>query len=88
MVWHRVPKDDAWKQVHLDYVAGLGVPLWIHCACGHQKLIDPMEFAAAHKLDRRTPLLRISQAMRCKRCGERKVSVWSKPYGIGDTMGE
>jgi hypothetical protein len=32
-------------------------------------MIEPHEFAQRHKLDMLTPLLTISKAMRCTRCG-------------------
>ena len=83
MTWHTIPTDDAWKQVSLVSIATLGQRLWLRCHCGHEVIVGPIEFADARKLDHRTPLLRISQALRCSRCGERKAHCRPEPYGIG-----
>ena len=84
MSWHTIPKDDAWTQVTPHSIADLGQWLWLRCACGHENFAEPLEFADAHRLDHRTPLLRISQVLRCSRCGERKAHCRPKPYGIGE----
>jgi hypothetical protein len=35
----------------------------------HRIMIEPHELAQRHQLDMQTPLLTISKAMRCTRCG-------------------
>ena len=32
------------------------------------------------------PLMLISIALKCSRCGARKAHCWPKPYGIGDRI--
>lgn len=81
MTWHRIPADDAWKDVHPEHIASMGQLLLIHCACGRTKIVEPLAFADELGLHPRTPLLRIGEAMRCTSCGERKVKVWPKPHG-------
>jgi hypothetical protein len=45
-VWHREPKDDAWREVHLAHVESRGVRLWIRCgACGDDLTPEPGTFA-------------------------------------------
>ena len=81
MTWHTIPRDDAWKQVTPASIAALGQSLWLRCHCGHETFAEPIEFADAHRLDQATPLLRISQALWCSRCGERKAHC--RPWGYG-----
>jgi hypothetical protein len=38
----------------------------------HLVMVAPRELADRHGLDMRTPLLTLSRALRCTRCGERK----------------
>lgn len=81
MRWHPTPKDDAWKQAHLAMVKGIGRCLWLRCdICAHAVMVEPDAFAASHGLDMLTPLLTISQALRCTRCGERKAWCWPEPH--------
>ncbi|MGE0629290.1 MAG: hypothetical protein AB7O43_15810 [Hyphomicrobiaceae bacterium] len=84
MSWHKIPRDDAWKQVSPASVDALGQMLWLRCACGRNCYVEPLSFADRHGLDHRTPLLRISQALRCSKCGEKKGWCAPKPYGIDD----
>jgi hypothetical protein len=85
MTWHTLPKDDAWKQVTPQSVAELGQQLWLRCdACGHELYLEPLDFARRHGLDPRTPLLRIGEALRCVKCGERKGGCRPAPYRIGE----
>jgi hypothetical protein len=52
MRWHPTPKDDAWKQAHLEMVKGLGMRLWLRCdICGHGVTVEPATFAASHRPD-------------------------------------
>ena len=84
MSWHRTPTDDAWKQAHLAMVAGLGKRLWLGCdGCQHTVMIAPRELANRHGLDMQTPLLTLSRALRCSRCGERKGQARLEPHGYG-----
>ena len=81
MSWHHIPKDDAWKQAHLAMLAKLGKRAWLHCDdCRHSVMIEPHELAHRHRLDMLTPLLTISKAMRCTRCGARKGCCWPEPH--------
>jgi hypothetical protein len=81
MRWHPTPKDDAWKQAHLSMVKGIGKRLWLHCdICAHAVVAEPDAFAASHGLDMLTPLLTISRALRCTRCGERKAWCWPEAH--------
>ena len=51
-------------------LAKLGKRAWLHCDdCRHGIMIEPRELAQRHQLDMLTPLLAISKAMRCTRCG-------------------
>lgn len=81
--WHHVPRDDAWRQVHLAHVESLGSRLWLRCnECGHSLTPEPRHFAEAHDLEMMTPLLTIARRLRCSRCGARKAICWPEPYGI------
>jgi DNA-directed RNA polymerase subunit RPC12/RpoP len=84
MSWHRTPTDDAWRQAHLAMVEGLGKRLWLGCDhCQHTVMIAPRELADRHGLDMQTPLLTLSRALRCTRCGERKGQARLEPHGYG-----
>lgn len=86
--WHRIPKDDAWRQVHLNHVCELGVRLWIRCnACGHSISPEPEAFAGEHRLDMLTPLRLIAMRLKCSRCGARKAHCVPEPYGIPRSTG-
>jgi hypothetical protein len=81
MRWHPAPKDDAWRQAHLATVKGIGRRLWLRCDIrAHAVMVEPDAFAVSHGLDVLTPLLAISQALRCTRCGERKAWCWPEPH--------
>ena len=67
-------------------LAKLGKRAWLHCdGCRHSIMIEPHELAQRHRLDMLTPLLTISKAMRCTRCGARKGCCWPEPH---NTRGE
>jgi len=83
VTWRTIPKDDAWKQVTLPHVEGLGQRVWVHCHCGRQRLLEPSAFAADVGVLMETPLLSIAIKLRCSACGEKHVQVWPEPYGIG-----
>ena len=84
MDWHRTPRDDAWKEAHLAMVEGLGIRVQLGCDwCQHHVMIAPRQLADRHGLDMRTPLLTISRALRCTRCGERKGYARLAPHGYG-----
>jgi len=84
MMWHAEPKDDAWRQVHLAHVEGLGQRLWLRCdACGHSITPGPRDFATTHDLEMTTPLLIIAGRLRCTQCNERKAHCWPEPNSIG-----
>jgi len=58
-------------------LAKLGNRAWLHCdGCRHSVMIEPHELTQRHRLDMQTPLLTISKAMRCTRCGARKGCCW------------
>ena len=81
MDWHPTPKDDAWRQAHLAMLERLGKDAWLRCdACAHTAMVKPRDFAQRHRLDMLTPLLTISRAMRCTRCGARRGCCWPKPH--------
>ena len=81
MSWHPIPKDDAWKKAHLAMLVKLGKRAWLHCdGCRHSIMIEPDELARRHRLEMLTPLLTISKAMRCSRCGARKGNCWPEPH--------
>jgi len=84
MPWHAIPRDDAWRQVTLDHIHGLGQRIWVHCHCGRQRVVEPGAYAAETGISMSAPLLAIALRLRCKACGERTVQVWPEPYGIGD----
>jgi hypothetical protein len=46
-------------------------------------MVAPRELADRHGLDMQTPLLVLSRALRCTRCGERKVKARLEPHGYG-----
>ena len=75
------PQRRAWKQAHLAMLVKLGKRAWLHCDdCRHSIMIEPHELAQRHQLDMRTPLLTISKAMRCARCGARRECCWPEPH--------
>ncbi len=81
MSWHEIPKDGAWREVNLAYLAANGTRLWLRCnSCGHEVRSDPETFAIAHKLAPETPLLLIARRLVCAHCGERKAHAWPEPY--------
>ena len=83
MSWHHIPKDDAWKQAHLTMLVKLGKRAWLHCDdCRHSIMVEPAELAQRHRLDMQTPLLTISKAMRCTRCGARRGCCWPEPHDM------
>jgi len=54
----------------------LGKRAWLHCDDSqHSVMIEPQEFARQHRLDMQTPLLTISKAMCCTRCGARSRTI-------------
>ena len=82
MRWHPEPKVDSWRQAHLAMVEGLGKRLWLSCdQCQHSAMVDVRAFADQHQLDMRTPLLTISRALECSRCGERRSWCRLEPHG-------
>jgi hypothetical protein len=83
MSWHPIPKDDAWRRVTLAHVEGLGQRLWIRCACGRERLVEPGVYSAETRVPMTTPLLAITVRLRCTSCGARKVHVRPEPYAIG-----
>lgn len=55
---------------------------WLGCDwCQHHVMIAPRELADRHGLDMQTPLLMLSRALRCTRCGERKGHACIEPHG-------
>ena len=81
MSGHHVPKDDAWKLAHLAMLIKPGKRAWLHCDdCRHSIMIEPRELGRQHQLDMQTPLLAISKAMRCTRCGARRGCCWPEPH--------
>ena len=81
MSWHTLPKDDAWKQVHLAYLVDIGRRLWFRCnKCGHDVVEKPDAFSARHQIEPIMPLLLIARRLRCSRCGARKAHAWPEPY--------
>ena len=61
-----------------------GVRLWLSCDwCQHSAMVDVRAFAAQHGHDMRTPLLTISRALKCTRCGERRNWCRLGPNGYG-----
>lgn len=81
MGWHTVPRDDAWKRVTLDHVAGLGQRIWLRCnACGHDLTMEPDAFSTERHVPMTTPLLSIAHRLVCTRCGARKAHCWPEPY--------
>jgi len=84
MRWYPIPKDDAWKQAHLAMVKGLGKRLWLRCdICAYIVMMEPEAPAASNGVDMLTPLLSVSQALRCTRCGERKAWCSLEPHTGG-----
>jgi len=79
-MWHAEPKNDAWREVHLAHVEGLGNRLWLRCnACGQSITPDPREFAHLHHLDMRSPLLSIAHCLRSPDVANCR----PQPYRIG-----
>lgn len=80
MEWHRTPKDDAWKQAHLQMLVSLNMNLMLRCdQCFHTTSEDPRLFAARHNLDLLTPMLTVSKRLTCTKCGERKGRATPEP---------
>lgn len=79
--WHKLPKDDAWREVHLAHVERSGVRLWLRCnKCGHSLTPEPRDFAEEHRLEMTMPLLIIARRLCCTKCGARKAHCWPEPY--------
>ena len=81
MEWHRTPKDDAWKQAHLQMLVNLNMnldaemrPLLPYDQSKTRRL-----FAARHNLDLLTPMLTVSKRLTCTKCGERKGRATPEP---------
>ena len=54
-MWHIEPKNDAWREVHLAHVEGLGNRLWLRCnAYGHSMTPESRALGNNHHLDMRT----------------------------------
>lgn len=87
--WHgRPPRDGEWRKVTLAYMRDTGQRLWLRCTpCSHERLVEPVEFATEVGLDMRVPLLTVSWALRCSRCGERKAHANPEPYGMSYWQG-
>jgi hypothetical protein len=65
-------------------LGGLGKRLWLSCDhCQHSTMVDVRAFAERHGLDMRTPLLTISRALKCSRCGERRSWCRMETHGYG-----
>jgi hypothetical protein len=65
-------------------VEGLGKRLWLSCdQCQHNVMTDVRAFADRHGLDMRTPLLAISRALKCSKCGEMRSWCRLEPHGYG-----
>ena len=79
---HVRPKDDAWKQVTIARQAADGNMLWMLCECGREIYVDPLVFAREKNIDPETPLFSVGAALRCTRCGEKKVRCRPRPYSI------
>ena len=84
MNWHPTPTGDGWKQAHLAMVERLGKRVLLGCDwCQHHVVVAPRELADRHGPDMHTPLLTVSRALRCKRCGEQKGHARLEPHGYG-----
>ena len=93
MSWHTLPKDDAWKQVTLAHVEDLGVPIWIHCHCCHQRMVDPRAYAVEVSLPMDTPLLSIAGpaalfSLRRARGSSMGRAVWDQAVRVTPGMDE
>ena len=83
MPWHTIPRDNAWRQVTLASIHGLGQRLWLRCDhCGHDIIAEPITFSEQHQVSTGTPLLSISLRLVCTCCGERKSHCKPEPYTI------
>jgi hypothetical protein len=73
MSWHHIPKGDAWKQTHTAMLARLRNRAWLHCdGCRHSTMIESARASTAASAHVLTPLLTISKATCCRRCGARR----------------
>ena len=81
MSWHGpLPKDDAWRQVTLRSVSGLGQNLWLRCHyCYHDVIINAVVFAEQTSVDLDTSLLTVSRYLKCSKCEERKSCIVTAP---------
>ncbi len=78
-MWHKEPRNDAWREVHLAHVESLGSQLWLRCnACGHSLTPEPREFAHLHHLDMETPLLTIGVRAAARRCDDGESATWNQ----------
>jgi hypothetical protein len=86
--YHRIPKDGAWRRVTLDHVGTVQTDtLWLHCGvCPHRVDEKIADFRARTGLPGDVPLMLISIALKCSRCGERKAHCWPKPYDSEDKL--
>lgn len=82
--YHRLPKDDAWREVTLEHVASVQTDtLWLQCqACRHGVDERISDFGSRTGLPGDMPLMLIAMALKCTQCGERKAICWPKPYSI------
>jgi hypothetical protein len=77
----KVPKDDRWKQCTVRSIVDEGMRLWLHCyGCHRHRYVDTLEWTEKNGVDLDTPLLLVSQRVRCTRCSQRTVTVTSEPY--------
>lgn len=79
MGWHTVPKSDDWKACTIAAAHAARQSLWVHCACGRQRFVEPEALAAECGVAVETPLLALAMRLRCSSCREKRVLVWHAP---------
>jgi hypothetical protein len=79
MLWHTVPRNDAWREVTIGKAAMAGEMLWVHCYCGRQRLVLAVDLMAETGCDPDTPCLALAMRFNCTACGHRRVLVWRAP---------
>jgi hypothetical protein len=84
--YHPFPKDDAWKQVTLEYCAKEGRRLILGCCgCQREKMVWPRLYAEEHGIPMNIPLLILARLIRYTTCGQRLITSWASPGQLSMT---
>lgn len=70
--------------------ANAGIPVRVLCRCGHEKLVDPMdfEFLYGEHFDLARGWAELSGQLRCEACGDRPVIAFGEPERLSPPIVE